>query len=95
MQWKRDECGYQTKTLKIIRRHRLRIHMGVDYPCDKCDYARAAKSFHVRINHKQIKFWCDILENSQKAPLKKHMISVFKNLNNVTSVHTLPLIKVI
>ena len=46
MQWKHfkeksccDECGYQTKTIKIIKRHKLKsLYMEFNYPCDKCYY---------------------------------------------------------
>ena len=46
MKWKHlkeksccDECGYQTKTVKIIKRHKLKSsYMGFNYPCDKWDY---------------------------------------------------------
>ena len=46
MQWKHfkekslcDECGYQSKTMQIIKRHKLKSsNMGFNDLCDKCDY---------------------------------------------------------
>ena len=50
MHWKQfeekyccDECGCQNRTLKIIKRNKLRVHMQVEYAFDKCDYVRVDK----------------------------------------------------
>jgi hypothetical protein len=36
-------CGYQTKPQRLIKRHKPRVHRGVEYSCNYCHYATAFK----------------------------------------------------
>ena len=52
-----DECGVINKTLNTIKRHKLRVHIGIKFPCEKCNYVRAGSSIieeHMNSAHKKL-----------------------------------------
>ena len=62
-----DECVCQNRTLKIIKRNKLRVHMQVKYSFDKCDYVRMDKSKKHRQKNSGLRSRNEIVEVEENA----------------------------
>ena len=71
-------CNKMYKTLGILKNHKAKVHEGVNYPCDRCDYKATRKSNLIR-HTQQVTFSKKNHENRCKSLFLQNLLIFQKN----------------
>ncbi len=76
---KEQGCEYSTHSSYNLRMHFERVHEGIRWPCDICDYVGGYKgdlTRHKKIVHEGLSLACSICQfkTPKKYHLKEHML---------------------
>ena len=76
---KEQGCEYSTHSSYNLRMHVERVHEGIRWPCDLCDYVGGYKgdlTRHKKIVHEGLSLVCSICQfkTPKKYHLKEHML---------------------